>query len=76
MKRALVHSRSLGRVVGEPMPPLRQAKPGLDQLFVASLVVAVKPPDERGSSIALLFRRGMADCEHTKVRECATMMII
>ena len=74
MDRALVHSTSLGRVRMEPAPPFSHPKCALYQSLLASLVVAVKPLDESGSAMALLFREGTVDCEHAKVRECATIM--
>lgn len=76
MKRAVVHSRSLGEVAGATAPPFSHAKSGSFQPFVALLVVAVKPPAESGSAIALSFREGLLSCEHTKIRECATIMYI
>ena len=73
IKRALVHSPIVGRVAGEPVPPFTQSNPVLDRGFLASLVVAVKPPNESGSVLALLLGEGRVDCVNANVRECATI---
>ena len=73
IKRALVHSLTWGRVAGEPVPPFSQSKPVLDRGLLVSLVVAVKPPNESGSAMALLFREGRVDCVNANVRECVIM---
>ena len=61
MKRALVHSLILGRVAGEPVPSFTQTNPVLDRGLLVSFVVAVKPPNESGSALVLLFGDGRVD---------------